>query len=78
MSIDPTWIVVALISAVFIIGFLVGYTLGRLEANKLFDLRDRVIQLKKNRDHWYDRYQDLDEINDGLHEQIKRLKSKED
>ena len=78
MSIDPTWIVVALISAVFIIGFLVGYTLGRLEANKLFDLRDRVIQLKKNRDYWRDRFEDLDQINDGLHEQINRLKSKED
>lgn len=78
MNIDPTWIVIALISGVFILGFLVGYTLGRLEANKLFDLRGKVMQLENCRDYWQDRYDDLEKINDGLHEQINRLKSKED
>lgn len=78
MNIDPTWIVVAFICAVFILGFMIGYALGRLEANKLFDLRGKVMQLEKSRDYWSDRFEDLDKINDGLHEQIKRLKSKED
>lgn len=78
MNIDPTWIVVAFICAVFILGFMIGYALGRLEANKLFDLRGKVMQLEKNRDYWRDRFEDLDQINDGLHEQINRLKSKED
>lgn len=72
MTINPTLIVVAFICAVFVLGFMIGYALGRLEANKLFDLRGKVMQLEKNRDHWHRRFEDLDKINDGLREQINR------
>jgi hypothetical protein len=60
------------------IGFMAGYTLARIEANKLFDLRDRVVQLTKSRDRWQDGFDDLSKINKDLHEEINRLKSKED
>lgn len=78
MKIDPYWILVVCTCVVFMIGFMAGYTLARIEANKLFDLRDRVMQLEKKRDYWRDRFEDLHNINDGLHEQILILKSKED
>lgn len=72
MNIDPTWIVVAFICAVFVIGFMAGYILGRLEANKLFDLRGKVMQLERGRDKWRNRFNDLNKINMELHEQLNR------
>lgn len=78
MKIDPYWILVVCTCVVFMIGFMAGYTLARIEANKLFDLRDRVVQLTKSRDRWQDGFDDLSKINKDLHEEINRLKSKED
>jgi hypothetical protein len=72
MTIDPAWIVVAFVSAVFVIGFLIGYALGRLEANKLFDLRDQNIQLRQRRDYWQARYEDQIRYTDELRERYKR------
>lgn len=72
MTIDPTWIVVVLLSSIFILGFLVGYTLGRLEANKLFDLRDQNVQLRQRREYWQDRYDDQIRYTDELRERHKR------
>lgn len=78
MTISPEWIVIATISAIFILGFMIGYTLARLEANKMFDLRDKVMQFEKSRDYWQESSENLNKINKELHEEIYRLKSKED
>ena len=74
MSIDPYWILVVCTCVIFMIGFMAGYTLARIEANKLFDLRDKVMLLERDRDYWRDRFDDLKKINDGLHEGINRPK----
>lgn len=82
MTIDPTWFVIAFICAIFILGFLIGYILGRLEANKLFDLRDRNIYLKKRREYWEDRYDDQVrytlELKEGHNQIVEKLLAKED
>lgn len=82
MTISPEWIVVGVISAIFILGFLIGYTLGRLEANKLFDLRDERIQLKRSREYWANCYDDqmryTDELREKHNQAIEELLAKEE
>jgi len=70
--------IIALICMGFAFGFMAGYILARLEANKMFDLRDQNIQLDRNLMRWIDNYEEIEKRYKEVKEQLFEERSKKE